>query len=1539
MKRQTNRKNFNKAISMLLTVIMLMGILPATMGISDDLTINDPFDAYCDLCELPECDWDCDEPEPCDGTKPGDGTGSTGNPGDSGGSTGNPGDGGGSEQGDGAGIDNKPDSESGDSGETDVPCGCGDLDCDDCETDDDMLIMPFETIGNTLDLSKPPLPGTPVGRFTMNNDGTLTISGTAPVTIVGSNKNNPFSIIVSNATQINLGAGAVIVGTSIAGICALKIDTIAPVTISGLTTPGVVAPTITASSDSDAIYTVDDLTISGVLGDIIAGSCGIKSNKAITISGTIGHITAGHIALHATDITISGTAGNITVTAINGSGIRSEGGTIRISGTVGNITATVFGINADIDITISGTVGDIASTEDDSLAIIAGNITISGNTGKISAAGTNSIAMSTGGSGQIFINAPVTVIGGDRAFNKPPVIGFSPNKITWSEVVNGTLTDNLIDWNIARHVKIESAVEPGKEPSVAVTHNLPAGGLRVGVAIPGNARLVFTASNTTFIDTTVARNFVRDSILDLPPGITAGTPVRAGNRNEVIHVPLSGTPTTAGTSTLRFRMIPAVAFNNQRLFIIPGGVVSIAVAQGTPPALAWPRGLTAISGQRLSDIELPSFAYGRFEWVTPDKPVGAAANSSSFEMRFRQTNSVDWTAIVPGTQTTDTRSVAVRVNRPPAITANDVTARGDREIAIRVNENWEYGISETNSVSDAKWSSERLANTIRLFILLKPDTNYRIFVRLNPDATPSAASPQIRTLSSGANPVQAAPVLNRARVITPNHVELTWTAIETMRYNIYRRVGSGTAELHGATTERGAGIFIDNKDVEPGNTYRYSIRAVGDNGREIGPTSTEVSVRVTAPAPPGSFNVPRGSIRPSEAVFTWRQVAGAAGYEIWLSDRTEPVIVPDSGVRTLRHTVDQLQPNLIYTARIRAYWLPEGVADIEANSSQRVRGAFSRIRSFTTIGPAPGRLAIDRGVDNPPTQVTLTWRAPANANGVVGYRILRDGVVLTESIGVNAFPIFIPANGPQLTKEVPTLGSGIQVRYTVQALWYSGDGAFNPDNPDFANLHPGRMSNTLRVTPPGQAITGLKQVPVDAPLEPFNSIKVEWEEQQPPGPDFELEGYTAELLLNGRWATDMGLLGEPFESNKEATVTFTGLQPDTRYQVRVAPLWRSKSNPQLKFYGTWSRLVNVRTANAPQNTAVTWKSITQVSDGVRLEWELPPANNLNGVTGFAIYRTNVQNAPFTAANVITVNVPVGTARINNGVLPTSWTDFGNETLYLANFINPGTTWRYFIQTMYGDKSDQPGAVSAGNDITITHGAAPGGIQYEVNDGTLSVTWTDLTPDEKGSSFVGYLVELVRRSDGVVDSEIVTDMSNVNKYPVKLRVDPSTDYQIRVRGKWDMFGLGPGGRYGQAGILNFRTPGDTLPAPARLRLAPNGNLSGKEVHIMWNPVTDTGVIGYRIVYTVLVGNHSFEYLKDISINEYKAAGNGYVFISDDSFLTMDRLTGIGARVQFRVMALWEAGFNPDGSIIQGTGRPGDASSNLIVTLPQTFLSTK
>jgi hypothetical protein len=152
----------------------------------------------------------------------------------------------------------------------------------------------------------------------------------------------------------------------------------------------------------------------------------------------------------------------------------------------------------------------------------------------------------------------------------------------------------------------------------------------------------------------------------------------------------------------------------------------------------------------------------------------------------------------------------------------------------------------------------------------------------------------------------------------------------------------------------------------------------------------------------------------------------------------------------LTHTFLSLDPNTLYRFRVTSIW------DAGESHGPELRyraGRASATVNVRTSGPAPTAF---RALNTRTTSVQLSWNPVA---GAAGYRISKTvaGAPRTE----------MDIKAPSTLANIPVLWldtgltPGVQVRYSVQALWVWDDGA----GPGEEGSKPGRATATLRATP------------------------------------------------------------------------------------------------------------------------------------------------------------------------------------------------------------------------------------------------------------------------------------------------------------------------------------------------------------------------------------------------------------------------------------------------------------------------------------------
>lgn len=257
-----------------------------------------------------------------------------------------------------------------------------------------------------------------------------------------------------------------------------------------------------------------------------------------------------------------------------------------------------------------------------------------------------------------------------------------------------------------------------------------------------------------------------------------------------------------------------------------------------------------------------------------------------------------------------------------------------------------------------------------------------------------AGAGRARTITAGAPAVDAGiraiPVPARLRIeANPLRLRLTWAETRAadelhVAYHVYRRLGTGREErlTEMPLVRLDARVpFFEDREVQQGATYRYTVRAVDLAGREGAPSVAEsLTVRDrSAPEQPREVVAVReiGQVRVSWAPSTSPDVAG------YFVERS-----PGLNKRYIRLTARALaRDSLVYVdstvpLRQQHFWRIIAV-DSAGNASTPSSGATGLAED--NVPPPPPTGVTARAVQR---RLVISWTA-SNARDLRGYHIYR----------------------------------------------------------------------------------------------------------------------------------------------------------------------------------------------------------------------------------------------------------------------------------------------------------------------------------------------------------------------------------------------------------------------------------------------------------------------------------------------------------------------------------------------------------------------
>ena len=591
-------------------------------------------------------------------------------------------------------------------------------------------------------------------------------------------------------------------------------------------------------------------------------------------------------------------------------------------------------------------------------------------------------------------------------------------------------------------------------------------------------------------------------------------------------------------------------------------------------------------------------------------------------------------------------------------------------------------------------------------------------------------------------PTQKAPSGFRAMSITPTEIMFIWTPITGVSgYEIH--FAGETRDITHSNPE-----FIPTtayfSGLNPDTTYFAMIRGywtVGTN-KEYSAYSSIISPRTPGPAP---GNVRTTVDSPTSITVTWNPVPNtnpAHSYNVYIGNEAPVNIL---ATEPLSHTFNDLNPATRYEFRVSALW--------NAGAGE---GRLSNAVNATTTGPAPTNLR----VSGPMTQTSahLVWSpvlvGDGTENNVPGYLVNRNNG--TEPVFVSNADFVATQNGWIDN----TLRPGVEISYTIQACW--GD-SIDP--------RPGNASAAMKITPPGGvAPTGVTAVVVSP-----TSIDVTWNSIA------DADGYR--VHVGSEYYDFLAHVTSP---------QIGGLNPLTRYQVRVAALWEVSTGDIRE--GRSSSVANV-TTTGPAPTGLSVRNVT--STGATLEW-----NHIEDTSGYFVYN----NGAYV------------------GFAPAAPTD--GKIVYNDTSLTPGTQTRFTVRACWQPVVDHmPGNASSA--VTANPpGPAPTGLKLQPGLAStptaINIQWNEVTGASSYNVYTGNTLVANTAST----STILTDLN------------PGTRYPVRVAAVWDVGGDSRQGRLSNAANLSTAVG----PAPTSLRAS---NVTSFTTTLTWNPVSTLGVTHYRI----------------------------------------------------------------------------------------------
>ena len=349
-------------------------------------------------------------------------------------------------------------------------------------------------------------------------------------------------------------------------------------------------------------------------------------------------------------------------------------------------------------------------------------------------------------------------------------------------------------------------------------------------------------------------------------------------------------------------------------------------------------------------------------------------------------------------------------------------------------------------------------------------------------------------------------------------------------------------------------LTYTDKDLEPGKTYYYILRAVNAEGGGAWTAFQSTTAGVGPPAAPvlTAESAGRDSISLSWTVPN-NNGTPITGYQIQSGDGTEAYenISTDRGDQnsnTVTEDTDTgLDPATKYYYRIRALTGEADTVGAWSAEDSTTEGAASATTGGGAVPAMPGNLEIALGTATTATPpgngldtLSLTWEEPADKGGsdITGYKVQRwngddsdwDVIGTPTAVGTTDDPYVDDG-----------LTRGTTYYYRVAAVNDEGTGPYTPNMPGTP------MAATTPNVPQNVTATALGP----------DSIRVTWDEPVDNGAD--INGYMLQI-----WEFAIPAIGDtaavpaqwsdpPIEISGAGTTmrTFTDLEPNIRYDFQV----------------------------------------------------------------------------------------------------------------------------------------------------------------------------------------------------------------------------------------------------------------------------------------------------------------------------------------------------------------------------------------------------
>ena len=480
-----------------------------------------------------------------------------------------------------------------------------------------------------------------------------------------------------------------------------------------------------------------------------------------------------------------------------------------------------------------------------------------------------------------------------------------------------------------------------------------------------------------------------------------------------------------------------------------------------------------------------------------------------------------------------------------------------------------------------------------------------------------------------------------ANAASPTQINLSWIAstdnVGVTGYRVYRG-GSLIATVGNVTTYQSTGLSSSN-------TYAFNVQAIDGAGNTSGLSSsasaTTPSSDTIAPTTPTGLSAT--PISTSQVLLTWvasTDNVGVSGYRIY---RNGALLTALGNVTTYQDS--GLTASTSYTYRVDAL-------DAAGNAS-----ASSAPVSATTLAAAdttpPSTPAGLTATATSASQINLSWNASTDNVGVAGYRIHRNGSLISTQIG------------SATTFQDGGLNASTSYSYRVDAF----DAASN------ISAQSAAASATTLAAPD----TSAPSIPagLSATAASSSQINLSWTASTD---NVGVTGYR--VYRNGSFLVALGNVTSYQSTGLTASTTYT-------YRIDAVDAAGNASGLSTQASATTQPSPDTTAPTTPTGLIATAASTSQIN----LTWTASTDNV--GVTGYRVYR--------------------------NGTLLTT---LGNVTNYQNTGLTASTTYSYTVQ-----------AIDAAGNTAAQSATATATTQTPAANGTATLTWDPVT----ASNLSGYRV--------------------------------------------------------------------------------------------------------------------------------------------------------------------------------------------------------